>query len=168
MSAPPLPEVFGNYALGEFVEVTPPDAISWLPQTVGWLWLGVGLLAILSHFGWKRLRLWYHNRYRREGAAQLQQLGDSLHDGAVVSEVNRSLKLVALAAYSRERVAKLSGDSWLHFLKNECTSPVFNEAQLDLLAYGSYKSTRIDRADAAALIEASVNWVMLHRGSTYA
>ena len=166
MSAPPLPEVFGNYALGEFVEVTPPDAISWLPQTAGWLWLVVGLLAILLHYSWKRLRLWYHNRYRREGAAQLHQLRHRQHDGAIVSEVNRSLKLVALAAYPRERVAKLSGDSWQQFLKDECTSPVFEEAQLDLLAFGSYKSTNIDRGDAIELIEACLNWVMLHRGAT--
>ena len=29
MSAPPLPDIFGNYALGEFVEVVAPNAISW-------------------------------------------------------------------------------------------------------------------------------------------
>ena len=33
VSAPPLPETFGNYALGDFAEVVSPAAISWLPQT---------------------------------------------------------------------------------------------------------------------------------------
>ena len=42
MSAPPLPEAFGNYALGDFVEVISPASISWLPQTPGWLFGGRG------------------------------------------------------------------------------------------------------------------------------
>ena len=35
MSAPPLPDIFGNYILGDFVEVVSPENVSWLPQTVG-------------------------------------------------------------------------------------------------------------------------------------
>ena len=72
MSAPPLPEVFGNYALGDFVEVVSPAGVSWWPQTVGWLWLGAGLLAYLGLRLWRFLRHWYRNRYRREAIARLQ------------------------------------------------------------------------------------------------
>ena len=53
MSAPPLPEAFGNYALGEFVEVVSPADISWLPQTAGWTWVGIALLLFAGHRGWR-------------------------------------------------------------------------------------------------------------------
>ena len=77
MSAPPLPDAFGNYALGEFVEVVPPPDISWWPQTTGWWWLGAVLAGFALHRGWKLLRHWYRNRYRREAAGRLQRLAGS-------------------------------------------------------------------------------------------
>ena len=65
MSAPPLPDAFGNYALGDFVEVVSPAAISWLPQTAGWAWLGLAALALALYKGWRWLQHWHRNRYRR-------------------------------------------------------------------------------------------------------
>ena len=74
MSAPPLPEVFGNYALGDFAEVIAPEAISWLPQTAGWLWLGIVLMLVAMRYSAKKLLHWYRNRYRREATEQLRLL----------------------------------------------------------------------------------------------
>ena len=72
MSAPALPEIFGNYLLGEeFVEVVSPAVVSWLPQTAGWACLGAVCLALLMRYGYRRLRQWYRNRYRREALARL-------------------------------------------------------------------------------------------------
>ena len=65
MSAPPLPEAFGNYALGDFAEVVSPAAVSWLPQTVAWRWLAAALAVYLLYRGWRWLRHWHRNRYRR-------------------------------------------------------------------------------------------------------
>ena len=48
MSAPPLPDTFGNYALGDFFEVVSPAAISWLPQTAGWAWLGLTAREVMN------------------------------------------------------------------------------------------------------------------------
>ena len=59
MSAPPLPDIFGNYVLGDFAEVVSPQAISWLPQTIGWAWLGVALLVLLLRYLFKWIRKWY-------------------------------------------------------------------------------------------------------------
>jgi hypothetical protein len=165
MSAPPLPEIFGNYALGEFVEVVPPDPVSWMPQTAGWLWLGLALLAILLRYGWKKLRLWYGNRYRREAVVRLRHLRHNLDRTSVVSELNRLLKLVALVAYSREKVARLSGESWAEFLNRQCEVPVFSDEQLGLLATGSYQTVGIDDVAAQGLVDASLQWVLDHRGA---
>lgn len=164
MSAPPLPESFGNYALGEFAEVVAPQAVSWLPQTTGWWWLGAALLGVALHQCWQRLRHWYRNRYRREAAVRLQQLPVAGAADKLAGEANKLLKLAAMAAYSREEVARLSGEEWVDFLNRQCRTPSFSADQLRLLAVGAYSAQALDQAAGQALISACVNWVFEHRG----
>ena len=167
MSAPPLPETFGNYALGDFVEVTSPAAINWLPQTQGWLWLGLILLVLLGRYGWKRLQHWYRNRYRREAATRLQQLSDKADQGAPLTELNRLLKLTALAAFPREQVASLSGDDWVAFLNGQCSSPPFSEAHGQLLAVGTYTAAAIEVETWQTLVASALTWVQEHENGQH-
>jgi hypothetical protein len=162
MSAPPLPDAFGNYALGDFVEVVPPAAISWWPQTTGWWWLGALLAGFAIHRGWKLLRHWYRNRYRREAASKLQQLASSGGGDSLVSEVNRLLKLTAMVAYSREQVARLSGEEWVEFLNSHCPSHPFSPEQSRLLAVASYTGQGVAPEAGKKLLAASLSWVQQH------
>jgi len=162
MSAPPLPEIFGNYALKDFVEVVSPGSISWLPQTVGWLWLGLAVLALALHYLWRRLKHWYSNRYRREAIVRLQALASTTESAELVTDINRILKITALVAYSRERVAKLSGESWVAFLNQQCERPPFNSEQTELLAHSGYHRHEV-YPQQDQLIQASVLWIEQHR-----
>ena len=165
MSAPPLPEVFGNYALKDFAEVVPPDALSWLPQTVGWLWVAIALAGLALFQGWKKLRRWYRDRYRREGIARLRQLAaETPPPGTLVAEINKTLKLVAMAGYSRPAVASLSGSAWTDFLLNECDQQVFNEDELGLLATAGYREVPLPPGTDHKLLDAGVRWISEHRG----
>jgi hypothetical protein len=166
MSAPPLPDVFGNYALGEFAEVVSPADISWLPQTAGWAWLGVLLLVFALHRCWRWFKRWHRNRYRREATTRLEDLSPETLGGQFVAEVNKLLKLAAMAAYSRENVASLYGDQWAGFLNRQCESAPFSSQQTKILATGAYKPLTLDKASAIALLEASVAWVREHREAT--
>jgi hypothetical protein len=161
MSAPPLPEVFGNYALGEFAEVVAPQAVNWLPQTAGWAWLGAGVLAVVLHRGWLRLRRWHRNRYRREAVARLKQLGSAQDTSSQLTELNRLLKITAMAAFSRERVARLSGMAWVDFLNAQCPEPPFTTAQGQLLAEGPYRAGNTDNT-GGELVAAAQRWVLEH------
>lgn len=162
MSAPPLPDAFGNYALGDFVEVVSPQAVSWMPQTIGWWWLGAALLGLGLHYLWRRLRHWYRNRYRREAVQRLQALpGDDPFEQLL--EVNKLLKLTAMQAYTREQVASLSGQDWADFLNSQCAAPTFSPAQCQALTTAVYGSGAVDRDAIVALIDASLNWVREHQ-----
>ncbi len=163
MSAPPLPDAFGNYALGDFVEVVSPEAISWLPQTTGWAWLAVFAFALAMHRGWRRLQRWHRNRYRREATARLQQLSPATLGEQLVAEINKLLKLTAMAAYNREQVAGLYGEPWTNFLNRQCDSVTFSQEQAALLAMGAYRPVALDSGTADALLEASLAWVRQHR-----
>lgn len=162
MSAPPLPEVFGNYALGDFVEVASPTGISWWPQTAGWWWLGAGLLVYLGLQLWRFLRHWYRNRYRREAIARLQALANTAAPPSLVRDINQLLKLAALAAFPREQVARLSGMDWAQFLNRQCPDAPFSPQQCQLLAVGPYTGAEPGPADAMRLLNASMDWVRKH------
>jgi hypothetical protein len=163
VSAPDPPDIFGNYLLGdEFVEVVSPAAVSWLPQTVGWAWLGLILLALLLGYGWQRLRRWYRNRYRREAIARLVRLDGSGPMGNWLVELNKLLKLTALAGFPRERVARLSGEEWIDFLNRQCAEPPFSSEQRQLLANGIYRATVPGEDTRRELLEASLTWVRTH------
>ncbi len=165
MSAPELPEIFGNYLLGdEFVEVVAPAAVSWLPQTAGWAWLGLAALALLARYAARRVRRWYHNRYRREAIARLGQLPGGDDDGLWLVELNRLLKLTALAGFSREQVARLSGEEWVRFLNRQCSEAPFTREQGLLLAAGTYRAEAVDQATREQLLAASLAWVRTHEG----
>ncbi len=163
MSAPPLPDAFGNYALGDFVEVVSPQAVSWLPQTPGWWWLGAGLLALCLHRAWQRLRHWYRNRYRREAEERLQRLRGAAAGPELVSEANKLLKLAAMAAYSREGVARLSGRDWVDFLERCYPEPLFSEEHNELLAVGAYRLEAPGPGVAESLLDACILWVRGHQ-----
>jgi hypothetical protein len=166
VSAPALPETFGNYLLGEeFVEVVSPVAVSWLPETAGWGWLGLILLALLLRFGWKRLRLWYRNRYRREAIARLRRLTDSGETESWLVELNKLLKLTALAGFSRQQVAHLAGQEWIDFLNGQCAEPPFSPKQRELLATGVYRAAAPEGNARKQLLAASITWVRTHEDS---
>jgi hypothetical protein len=160
VSAPPLPEIFGNYALGDFAEVVSPDAVSWLPQTVGWRIVAVVLLGLVLYRGWKALRHWYRNRYRREAAVRLRQLSGA--GGVLAGDVNQLLKLTALVAFPREQVARLYGEEWTDFLNRQCPAPPFDPEAAQLLALGAYRAVAVEGQVKDALLAASLAWVKTH------
>lgn len=160
MSLPALPDIFGNYALGDFNEVVSPPPIDWWPQTPGWYLVAAVLLLWLLRRAARKLRYWYRNRYRREALARLAGLGP---DPGLVAEVNRTLKLSALAGFSRQEVASLWGESWTEFLNGRCAEPPFSDRHCQLLAMGVYQQEAVDSATAQALLEASRNWIAQHR-----
>jgi hypothetical protein len=162
MSAPPLPDAFGNYALGEFIEIVPPAAISWLPQTIGWAWLGLALLLALLWYGYRAARRWYHNRYRREAIHTLQALATQEGD---LAALNSLLKQTALAAFQRQEVAKLSGQAWLDYLNSRCPQPCFDAATGQLLSVGSYRDEPVGAGQWQQLISSSRTWILQHRGA---
>lgn len=162
MKAPALPDIFGNYALGEFVEVTPPPPISALPQTVGWACVAMALLLGLAYYGWKKIRHWYRNRYRREALQVLQGLASSNQANAI--ELNNLLKRVALAGHPRQQVASLAGTQWARFLNEQCAEEIFSAQQLETLTSRSYQQVSIDPVQLAHLSAAVKQWITTHRG----
>ncbi len=98
-----FPAPWGNYMLKEIVETTPPENISWWPQTIAWKIIGVVILVSLIRFVIKQIKLYQSNAYRREAIAWLEQL--PTYQPSAPSPEFRQLpaliKKVALIAYGR-------------------------------------------------------------------
>jgi hypothetical protein len=162
MSMPPLPETFGNYALKGFAEIVALDPINWWPQTLAWKCLACLLILVISIFLWRRLKLWYHNRYRRAACTRLLHIDQTSDDSSIIQAINQLLKITAIKAYSRQRVAQLSGNEWINFLNNRCEQTPFNDECIVLLTQNLYRQQPIGSVHRCELIAASQLWIQSH------
>lgn len=156
---------FGNYNLHGIEEVHLPEAVSWMPQTVGWSILVGLLLLALVFFLYRKVQGWRRNRYRREALKQLTQLEADEDLYRAVCRLPFLLKATALQRFSRAEIASLSGESWLDFLSNHYPGPSFSDAlgrQLIMIAYQNRQQWTLKDEDAKALIERTRSWIKLH------
>jgi hypothetical protein len=138
--------------LHDFYQPPPP---AWTPQTAGWyaLFIIAGLLAIwaIVHL----VRRWFANRYRREALSELTLLQPS--------EFSALLKRTALAAWPRERVASLSGETWLAFLSEASGDEVFHHSPADRIEELALRPETLSSEDEHTLREIVATLIRGHR-----
>ena len=149
-------------------ELPLPAPVSWTPQTVGWLGVAAVLVVALLCLAWAVWRRYVKRRYRRVALTQLARLEAKLQDPAqrvaALAAIPPLIKRASLAAAPRERVAALTGDAWLAFLKH--THQGFDERCGALLALVSYapaeRVAAVSEGDAAALVRTARDWIQHH------
>jgi uncharacterized protein DUF4381 len=109
---------------------TPPG---WWPPAPGW-W-GVALLCIVAAVG----IVWWlrdpRRALRRTALRQLRLIGTSDADGAAVARAIQNLmRRYALTVFGHEKVAKLTGESWLSFVIAHGGDPLAGAAGRSMLA----------------------------------
>jgi hypothetical protein len=160
MSAPPLPDVFGNYAIKGITEVIPPDAISWLPTAPAWRVLAAAALLYALWRALKRGQRWWRNRYRREAIRQLNLL-DSNHSERLPA-MACLLKATALAASPRAEIARLSGRDWVAWL-NQQVPGAFSQQSAELLASIQYRPATPPPEQLDTLRRECLYWIRHHQ-----
>ena len=141
-----------------------PPPISYAPDTVGWAVVGVVVLALLIYAAWRLVEHWRSNAYRREALAELDKIGAGLP--ASLQLLPPLLKRTAIAATSREAVAKLSGHEWLVFLDRTLGGDRFANGSGQLLTRIAYRDDAgirsIPREDLDQLVELTRRWIEHH------
>ena len=122
----------GSYLLRDLHDQALPEAISWLPQTIGWQFFAIVLTGLFVRYCYIAMRRYWQNRYRREAIQALQQL--DLSDPSVA--VNRMLTITNVViryAFPGKQYAKArSSDNTVqlsHFLVMTTQHPM-NETLL--------------------------------------
>jgi hypothetical protein len=138
--------------LHDFYRPQPP---SWAPQTLGW-YIVFALLLLLAVWGaWHVFATWRRNRYRREALSELEHVE--------ISALPALLKRTALAAWPRERVASLSGETWLRFLGEHGNDNTFSGGIGQRLLDLDYCGSQLEPAEETAVRESASKWIRRHR-----
>ncbi len=142
-----LPQLLDR--MHDLVDVVP---VSWTPQTVGWLVVGLWLLAVLLLAAARALESRRRNRDRRAALAEL----DSIESAGSLAAL---LKRTALVAYPRTEVASLYGAEWADFLRRSCPRDRVVDESADALATAAYRRD----IDVGALVRPARRWIRGHR-----
>lgn len=153
-------------ALKSLADIALPSPVSYMPQTWGWAALAIlillGLMALLLFW----LRRWNANRYRREALAELDALvhqSAAATDGADFQQkLAEIVKRTALAAWSRETVASLSGTEWAKFIASHDPARDKSEALTKLVNDREYAARPIPPEEREALVVAARQWIEKH------
>ena len=146
-------------------DIVEPTAVSWLPQTAGWLVLAVLLVGVAAWWAWKRYEAWRNAAYRR---AALEVLAELRAGGTTaLPSLPALVKRVAISASDRRSVAALSGRAWLEYLDRSYVGAAFTEGPgrlLPELAYASRETIGgIGQADVDGLFALLEDWIRTHR-----
>ena len=138
-------------ALSQLADIHLPGDVSWWPPAPGWWLLGLLLLAALAMtivFGWR----YYRRRRALAGALQTldeaqqryhQKIADpSADDQAAlefITDINQTLRRVALLYFSSATIAPLNGRSWLDFLDQSDARLNFHDDSVACLGDMAYR-----------------------------
>jgi hypothetical protein len=158
----------GTTELKSLQELPLPDAVSYAPQTIGWVAVAIVLVAAALLGAWAAWRRRQAQRYRHDALTELTDIEDRLghieQRPAALAAIAKLLKRTSLAAAPRARVASLTGDAWLDFLR--LTRGHFDERSGHLLSLASYappdQVAAISEHEIAALVKQSRDWIRDH------
>ena len=129
-----------------------PEPISFLPQTVTWIWIGLVLLMVIVWFLFNKYKIYRANRYRR---VAIQEVSQANHDTAMLANI---LRRTALVAFPRTQVASLHGDNWLAFLNQTYPGEEFSSELGRVLISAPYTSNQ-PNSDVTSLV---TQWIRTH------
>jgi hypothetical protein len=131
-----------------------PAPVSMWPQTAGWIWVFLGLVAVAVFTVWRITKWRSATAYRRAALDALQQAGD---DPVAIATI---LRRTALSAFPRDTVAGLHGADWLAFLDKSADGVRFSGTDAgEVLARAPY-ARKAPHKDLPAMAE---TWIRAHR-----
>ncbi|OBT07949.1 hypothetical protein A9264_05635 [Vibrio sp. UCD-FRSSP16_10] len=149
-----------NPMLSGLAEPSLPNPISWLPNAPGWYLLVALLICFAVYRGYRLIRQYQVNAYRRLALAELERL-KSQPDG--FRHLPQLLRKTALCAYPRCDVAPLLGSQWEAWLDLQCKNSHFANEFKGVLASIAYSpNSMIDEHQTIQLIELSAHWIKHH------
>jgi len=160
-----------NASLEGLIEITPPQSVSYRPETVGWFVLLGLLLLCLGWIIYQRWRRQKANQYRRWALEKLDNINRTIQQNLgkekPLREIPILVKRTALHAYPREEIASLSGEAWLRFLDASYNGTGFTDGPGQILAQTAYLPSNeleaCNKEDISLLLKLVRKWIKKHR-----
>lgn len=157
-----------TYILRELHDVTIPESVSWVPQTIGWKVLGVALLLVAFYLAYRIALKWWNNRYRKEALNELILL-----DARDKNSTERTFKVLKVVLrYLDSSNAKLFGQAYVNRLNaylpvgaNTNTSSAFFADEVSGLWMQSLidPNVRLTFEQRLEVIQTAMTWLKLHK-----
>jgi len=152
-------------SLDNLHDIIIPDAVGYLPPAPGWYVLGLLVLALLSHFSVGFYKRYEKSLYRREALDELGSYEEQGKDETL--HLLTLAKRVAIIAYGREEIAKLSGDSWWDFMEQHSKAKVSKELRVQIANLLYDKAYEPNSVDYSAIKEFVTLWIKTHKVSDH-
>lgn len=120
-------------------------------------------MALLFHFAMQFYKRYKKSLYKREALAELASYKEERKDE--ILPLLTLAKRVGIAAYGREKIAKLSNDSWWNFMEQHSNAKVSSELRVEIanvLYDDGYDNKGKTYSDVKALV---ILWIKTHKGS---
>ncbi|MEA3418426.1 MAG: DUF4381 domain-containing protein [Campylobacterota bacterium] len=148
-------------SLDNLHDIIVPDAIGFFPLAPGWYMV---LILLISLFFYGCIRAYKHykkSQYRREALKELSTYKNSDKEQTIA--LLSLAKRVGIAAYGRQKIAKLSDDSWWDFMEEHSTAKVDREMRQEISAL-LYDTTYTMDNRLHDNVKKSVSlWIKTHR-----
>jgi hypothetical protein len=156
-------------SLDRLHDIVAPPPVPWWPPAPGWYYVMGATLLVLVVLLVRGFVAWQRNRYRREALAALAReerlLADPARRNAALAALAELLKRTAITAFSRTRVAALTGTEWYAFLDHSGDMSVFSRGagqQLASAVYDSGGGATLEESAARALAQHIRHWIKHH------
>jgi len=165
-SADPQPE--------GLIEIGLPQPIAYRPETIGWFILFGLIFMLFLWLVYRRYKYKKANRYRRWALAKLQDIEGILRQNLglekALAEIPVLVKQTALHCFPREKIASLSGESWLKFLDASYGGTDFMDGPGHILEQTAYQPAKrlkkYKEEEIRELIHTVRKWIKKHRRET--
>lgn len=148
---------FGAERMWGLRELALPDSVGLFPETIGWLYLSLFVLVLLSIYAWRRYQRWLALGYLRDAQLRLKNMR---HDPAALKELPSILRATALHIAPRSEVAALRGQPWIDWLNKRVDMQLFQEEDATLLNQLAYSDcSNIDSSVSQQLINNCDLWL---------
>jgi len=149
-------------SLDHLHDIIVPEAVGYFPLAPGWVVLVLLALALLFHFAIQIYAKYKKSLYRREGLKELESFTEQSQEETV--ELLSLAKRVAIAAYGRETIAKLSADSWWDFMEKHSKVKVSSQLRKNIAKILYDKSYESNHQDYNAIKTFVTLWIKTHKG----
>lgn len=159
-------QTIAQASLDNLNDIIVPDAVGFFPLAPGWV---IGILlafALLFHFAFKAYKRYQRALYKREALRELERYTKESRD-EMLALLTLS-KRVAIAAYGRTQIAKISGESWWDFMEQHSKVKVSKKlrAELSDLLYDTSKQD--DSSQYTAVKDLVILWIRTHKVNCHA
>lgn len=127
---------FGSHLVKRAEWISPPQAISWFPQTLAWQLMGFVIIATLLGYVAYRYHQYLKHTYLREAWALFQQYDNEHHIAAIA----RLMKQLAHQHWPESDVGTMTNQEFAQFVC-QGSSIALNSTQVTQLMDSSYQAS---------------------------